>query len=175
MATHEGFSSDSVGKAEPALQVSRLNWYRTYWPVFAMMLTVVVCWIPYFIPPSVRAVPRTLQWGKTEKNCYVTADTSPIVQSSDKYSIVLACGIVDPTIDILEDKRIILSGPFGISGAAQAMAAAFTPEFQKYMDSFGAGAPISLWQALFLIPKGTDLTRIHELSDVPSFGGKLFK
>jgi hypothetical protein len=54
------------------------------------------------------------------------------------------------------------------------LAAAFTAEFDTYVKSFGVGVPVGVWQKIFLFPRGTDVSKVRELSDVPSFGGKLF-
>jgi hypothetical protein len=103
----------------------------------------------------------------------VIVDTSQIADRSDKYDVVLACGIIDPTVDQLEDKRIILSSPFNIAAGPQAISAPSTDEFTKFATTLDNG-PISFWQRVFIVPKDLDLTKVHRLSDVPKLGGRLY-
>ena len=144
--------------------------------ILLLFLSIALSSIGFYesIGKSEASVPRIVQWGVGNKHCTVVADTSPIMNLADKYSIVLACGVVDPTVDLVEDKRILLSGPFNIYGNAQAMSAGSNPEFDTYMESFKPGSPVSMWQKVFIVLKGTDLSKVHELSDVPRLGGKLF-
>ena len=121
-------------------------------------------------------VPRTLAWGVQSKQCFVVEDTSAIVEFAKDYFIVLACGVVDPTVDVLNDKRIILSNPFNIYGTNQQISAASTPEFDKFLEALPGGPdiPRSFWQKVFLLPKDREVSEIHQLSDVPKVKGKLF-
>jgi len=127
-----------------------------------------------FLINSERPVPKMMQWGVGNKHCNVVVDTTAIKQWANDYYLVLACGVVDPTVDILEEKRIMLSGPFNIYGSPQAISAASNPDFDKFMESFGSGIPLSFWQRVFLIPRERDVSEVHKLSDVPRIKGKLF-
>lgn len=120
------------------------------------------------------AIPRILQWGIGGKHCNVVVDTSLIANLADGYSVVLACGINDPTVDPVEDERIILSGKFGIAGQPQQISAPSNAKFDAVVDSLG-NQPLSMWQRVFVVPQTLNLSDIHKLSDVPRLGGKLFK
>jgi hypothetical protein len=74
-----------------------------------------------FYRSATSGAPRMLEWGVANQHCNVVVDTSQIADMANKYDVVLACGIVDPTVDQLEDKRIILSSPFNIAAGAQAI------------------------------------------------------
>ena len=120
-------------------------------------------------------IPKIIAWGVAAQHCNVLVDTTPIKIFSGDYDVVLACGVVDPTVDMLEDTRIIMSGPFGIYGGNQAISAASTPEFTKFIESLGNNVSVSVWQKVFLIPKDRNVTEIHKLSDVPRIKGRLFQ
>jgi hypothetical protein len=119
-------------------------------------------------------IPTIVQWGVANKHCTVVVDTAPIKNLADNYYIALACGIIDNTIDLTEDKRIVLSGPFNIYGGAQAISAASNPEFDKFVESFGSTTVLSFWQRVFLIPREREVSEVHKLSDVPRLKGKLY-
>src|SRR5277367_583185 len=95
-----------------------------------------------FYRSTTSGVPRMMGWGVANRHCDVVVDTSQIADRSDKYDVVLACGIVDPTIDPLEDKRIILSRSFNVAAGPQAISAPSTDEFTNLVASLGT-APIS--------------------------------
>src|SRR5208282_5863007 len=128
----------------------------------------------FYVMNKQEPVPRMLQWGAANRHCTVVVDTSPIKSMSNEYFIVMACGIVDSTIDQLEDQRILLSGPFNILGGPQAISAVSTPDFDKLVQSFGPNASVPIWEKVFLIPKDRNTTEIHKLSEVPRINGKLF-
>jgi hypothetical protein len=126
-----------------------------------------------FYRSTTSGAPRMMVWGIANRHCNVIVDTSEIADRSDKYDVILACGVVDSTVDQLEDKRIILSSPFNIAAAPQAISAPSTDEFTNFVASLNIGQ-ISFWQKVFIVPKDLDLSKIHRLSDVPRLGGKLY-
>jgi hypothetical protein len=126
------------------------------------------------VTETASAMPRIVGWGVGNKHCNVMVDTSLIASLADDYQIVLACGVADPTVDALEDTRIMLSGKFNISAGTQAISAPSNPDFDKYMDSLG-NMTVGMWQRVFLVPQGAELSNIHKLSDVPRIHGKLYK
>jgi hypothetical protein len=131
----------------------------------------------FYITYAQAPVPRILQWGVADKHCNVIVDTSTLLKFKQDYDIVLACGMVDPTIDLEEDQRIIMSGPFTIRGGSQALSAASNPTFDKLMQAAlppGTMVQVGIWQKVFLIPKDRSVTEIHKLSDVPRMKGRLF-
>jgi hypothetical protein len=139
----------------------------------------------YYATTRQPSVPRVLQWGADVeqalppgrgkvKHCNVVVDTAPISGDKDDYYILLACGIVDPTIDQVEDTRILLSGTFNIQGGPQPISAPSNPEFDKLYASL-PDLNVPMWIKVFLIPKDRNVTEIHKLSDITKIKGKLFQ
>ena len=72
--------------------------------------------------------PTLVEWGTGQNRCTETIDTSAIVDLADKYYIVGACGLSDPTVELLNDKRISLSDLFYIAGTQQKISIKFSAE-----------------------------------------------
>jgi len=143
------------------------------------------------------SVPTVIgSWADDGKACQDAIDTSKLVSFKSKYHVVLICGLTDPTTDRLEDIRIGVSSPFNITGGpivisanhGKEMAAAFPttialspqPPPATTTESSSPSQPIQtvnlqIWHEAVLVPKGTDLSRIKRLSDVPKYGGKILR
>jgi hypothetical protein len=93
---------------------------------------------------------------------------------------------VDPSTDAFKDERITVSPLFTPQDAVivvvpmrKIMADALDKEREDAVKRSGApkGAQVTLgntnWFKGVLLPTGTDVSRIHRLSDVPTHGGEL--
>jgi len=162
-----------------SITISRARgWFISALLLGSLILSILGFWTIYSRNQR-EMIPRTVQWAALADasgkviGCQVVVDTSLIISLADKYDVVLVCGIPDPSIDELEDSRIAVGRPFNISGGLQHMADVFTnPELVSAVSS--AGSNLSVWQRVVVVPKGTDLSEIKRLSDVPRFGGKLY-
>jgi hypothetical protein len=170
-------------KVEPSKIFSRDRWRRevtvTTGKVLLIsalaVLSLTLSSYGFFTTYKQNPTVKILEWGTGEKRCHVVVDTSAITSMADDYNIVLACGIVDPTIDVMEDTKILFSGPFGIYGVPQSIATTVsTPDFDKNMEALGSHSPVQIWQKVFLLPKDKSVSDVHKLSDVARLKGKIF-
>jgi hypothetical protein len=121
--------------------------------------------------------PSVVQWGSDNKNhCLLVVDTSSIADMADKYYIVAACGVIDPSVEIMNDKRISISDAFYIVGRQQSFQINMS---QDMINEFAAlrteGEPsISLWAKTFAFPKNKDISKVRTLADIATFGGILY-
>jgi len=117
------------------------------------------------------SVPRIIiSWGDDGTACSATFDTSRLSRFRKKYDIVLVCGIVDPQTERLQEKRISISSPFNIHHVGVFIEA---PHSKEMASVIKPGTLMSYWHEAALIPKGTDLSSIHSLSDITKYGGKI--
>jgi len=115
----------------------------------------------------------------------VTINGASFRDFKNEYNIVAVRGILDASIDKFEDTRIVVSAPFTIVSAEIAIALtnsatindAIKAKLARARVGIPDGTPIhfgvSFWQELALLPKGTQVTDIRRLSDVPRYGGKI--
>ena len=132
---------------------------------------------------------RFAQWFVTPDatSCAGTIDATRLSRRiRSKYEIALACGFVDPSTDAFKDDRITVSPLFTPQDAVLVvvpmrtiMADALEKDRQDAVKRSGApkGMQLTLgntiWFKALLLPKGTDVSSIHRLSDVPLHGGEL--
>lgn len=132
---------------------------------------------------------RFAQWFVTPDgaSCAGTIDATKLsLRLRSKYEIALACGFVDPSTDAFKDDRITVSPLFTPQDAVvivvpmrKVMADALERDRQDAVKRSAApkGAQLTLgntiWFKGVLLPKGTDVSSIHRLSDVPTHGGEL--
>jgi hypothetical protein len=152
------------------LSMERQLGRKLYIPVFVMAGLVLLSWLPYVVNAWKPApLPNMLiAWGGTDTGCSVAADTSPIVKFKDKYRLFLACNIPDASVDIMQDQRIAVSKPFGITGGPVEIAIAYDRS-SGIAQIAKPGTRTSV--NLVLLPKDKDGTSIKRLADVADEGG----
>jgi len=97
-------------------------------------------------------------------------DTSKLIGFKGKFHVFLACQIIDPTIDTLEDTRIVLSSPFNIDGGGVQIVVPYPQESSiRTVAKLGTATKLTV----VLLPKDQDVSKIKRLSDVPKEGGIL--
>jgi uncharacterized membrane protein YhdT len=111
-------------------------------------------------------------WGGDINTCNALLDTSRLSSFREDYKLGLICGIQDPTIDMLEDKRIITSNLFTISPGGVSIVATNVRQPDQ-MRQLPQGATVSLWHAPVLIPNGISMDKIQTLGDEQKLGGKI--
>src|SRR5262245_15992224 len=132
---------------------------------------------------------RFLKWSTLENaSCEAIIDASHIPSRfRDGYDLALVCGFHDSSVDNLKETRISISSLFAPqdritivvpysekmrAGIRQAAVETATrehpPEGATYMH-----ATYDIWFRPILLPRGTDLTNIHQLNDVISVGGEI--
>jgi hypothetical protein len=111
-------------------------------------------------------------WGGDATSCNSVVDMSKLQSFRDKYKLYLICGFTDPTIDMLEDQRILISNPFDIRpGGVQIVA-----NYSKHMDELKqipAGTTLAEWHHAVLVPNEISRDKISTLADVVALGGKI--
>ena len=146
--------------------------------------------------PSVASVPSVIQgWGPqmtpTGPACMMVMDTSRLKRFKDKFFVVGACGISDPTTDMYTDDEITISKPFTITGAnvtiearmnaqmAKVVAIPATPNQPSPPSGSQPSQPnqlnpnASVWYKAALVPKDADLSRVKSLTDIKHDGGRV--
>ncbi len=168
------------------------------WPMLTMVGLVVLVWIVAGYDIYLRRTAAGnlgslfMQWLGANENklpggpCTAVIDSSQLLQWSDKYRLSVACGIVDPTEDALEDTRISISHPFIITGVAITVTTNYSKEMADGVTTIvntaikgmppppkGAGIVVQWyrWYRVILLPVGFDMAAIHQLSDVTKYGG----
>jgi hypothetical protein len=123
-------------------------------------------------------VPRALviEWGVDQNRCTEKIDTSAIADLATKYYVVTACGLTDPTVEVLNDKRISISDRFYIAGTPQQISIKFSTEMANALSALRTeGAPtFNLWHKVFIFPKTGDISKVHMLSDISVLGRVLY-
>jgi hypothetical protein len=112
------------------------------------------------------------QWGAGPDSCFGVIDTSKLVSFREDYQLALACGVNDPTVDKLDDNRIVVSNLFEIlpSGVSVVVPVSSTlADLEKTPAGQGGG----VWHEALLIPRGVSKDKISRLRDVLQFRGKI--
>jgi hypothetical protein len=148
------------------------------WHVATVVLTTAVH------PPSTLRRPVIKAWGTTGPFCISVIDGSSLADFQDRYMVAIACGIQDATVDKFEDKRITISTLFNLRTADITIAVPHSKEMGEALKKLtedalkgvqvpkgmSVGVNVTVWYEAFLVPKGTELSAIHKLSDVPRVG-----
>jgi hypothetical protein len=115
-------------------------------------------------------------YGTAAHNCTAAIDTSRLDSFRGDYDIALVCGVVDSGVDKFTDTRISVSPLYSIHHQPIPIAMKESEAMQSIVDrTIKAGSAISLWSTAILLPKDTDITAIHALSDVPKYHGKILE
>lgn len=142
-----------------------------YWGAIGSVALVAFMFGALVVAYSSSVAPQIIYaWTGATDGCTAGLDTSKLVGFKEDYYLYLACQILDPTIDPLEDTRIAISRPFNISGGGVQIVVLYdqgnpirkiaTPNSQTKLTPF-------------LLPKTGDINRIKKLDDVKSDKGKL--
>lgn len=149
----------------------------SYWPVVGMGILAIATWIPYFLhlgePERVMAMDA---WGGLQDGCYVVMDGTKLQHYSDRYNILLACGVSNPTVDQMQDSLITVSSAFSIANGPIPIEAKYTQGLTDQIKSLATSTPpqpYQVWHSVFLFPKKGDISRIKRVADVREFGGKI--
>jgi hypothetical protein len=125
-----------------------------------------------------------------EGRCTADIDPSRLTGFAEDYRLVLLCGIMDPSVDPLDDTRIAVSSSFHITdskmvGIVASLgklgdAAKDQVERAEHARSSTAGPPdttttvqFQMWHALAIIPKDVQSQSIKKASDIKQLGGRV--
>lgn len=111
------------------------------------------------------------QCGGNIDGCNAVIQTNLLIDFSSKYRVILICGVLDPTIDVLDDDRIIISSPFNILNGGVSIVAAdvrHKDKLEKYRNR-----QLQIWHVPALIPFDLSTDKIATLGDVRKLGGKI--
>ena len=115
------------------------------------------------------AVPSLVSaWGGQGDKCWATVSTQPLASFSSGYKLALICGASDPTIDTLDDNRIMISNLFSITGGPIEIVTSET----RHPEAWAAltGKFTTIWHMPVLLPNGVGIDKITTLGDVRSVG-----
>jgi len=123
-------------------------------------------------------VPRVIgSWGSAPGTCSASLDTSRLGEFSGTYDVALVCGITDPEQDKFTDTRITLSSLYTIHEQPILISVTQSDAMQKLLNKAASIGPsiVNIWYDAVLLPKDADLKAIHQLSDIPKYGGKILE
>lgn len=174
-------STKALGIAVAAgLLVSVVSLYYNYRPR-VVEKTVV----QYLEKPTLNVVTA---WGNADIGaCRESVNGAALTEYAEKYDVVIICGVVDSRVDKFSDHAISVSSSYSIhdsiieilfdtSDSMKAAAKKLTDEQLKGLPQppkkgTAVGITIPIWYEVTVMPKGSDLTNIKQLSDVPRYGG----
>jgi hypothetical protein len=156
-------------------------------PQIVMLVLTILTWagVGYglYNRPPIGSSLFTLWGGGPTSSCTSMVDGTQLKEWQSDYSVVIFCGVSDPTLDRLEDTRITMSRPFHIVPSSISVSAPFSPAmvegFRSEVAPMFAANPQAtgmsnfLWYQAAVIPKTCDPSNIHRLSDVGRNGGIL--
>jgi hypothetical protein len=159
-------------------------------PYVAMVVLLVLAWLPYFwLPIYVAQEPLLTGWGTSTGDavggtCQGTVNGPRLRSYADKYSVILVCGLSSSRVDRVTDAFATVSPPFTIENRfipIQSPLGALTMRaIQSVVDPalLASGGPVEahapLWYEVAIVPKNTDLSRVQSLADVERVGGQHF-
>jgi hypothetical protein len=172
----------------------RLSRVRRYWPLAVMSMLAVTIWLAPLYPhplsglsSPIPVVEKVVQkWGARfpgDDNCNVSLRGSEIITFASKYRVALVCGIDDPTVDKFDDRNIIVSRLYVINPDVMFISVAQSDQMKKVIQkqlsdaaqNYPRGTQVVVavgkWFEVALLPKSTNTTDIHRLSDVARYGG----
>jgi hypothetical protein len=117
-------------------------------------------------------VPNVIaSWGSNVSQCSSTIDTTRLKTFRSTYKIALICGIVDPSVDVLGNERVMISSPFEITPGGINIVTNSIRHPEKW--SIPPGQQVSIWVLAVLLPSGVSTDKINTLQDVVNLGGKI--
>jgi hypothetical protein len=178
----------------PAPGATKTRWFQQ--PTMVMVILAAAAWVPYLLrlnSPSalaIRPIIRLVPAGP--EVCAADLDGGQLQRFREKYNVLLVCGIVDPTMDKMRDRRITISPPLTIRTGTISIAVPWDVRMAKAIkqvqeDARKAAPPppkgtvsftvtqIGVWVDTVLLPKGVDPAEIHQLSDVLRHQGKIIE
>jgi hypothetical protein len=156
------------------LLISSASLYYNYRPRTVTQTT----YVQQPLPPAI-----IQGWGDTSgKNCTVQINPGAVYRYKDTDEIAVACGFVNSGVDKFEDDTITITPLYTIGLQPFALSAPWSKSMAALLEKAGrevkiaehnqcASAEIPTWYELILLPKGTQISDIHKLSDIPRFGG----
>lgn len=123
----------------------------------------------------------TTGWGGPSGICAAEYDATKLVVYANKYKLAMVCGIVDPTVDKMEDDRITFSKPFTIIAGQISIASPYSSNMTAFLQKLRAanntGQPLhfQVWHFPLLVPNDVQLNNISTLSAFLKAGGKIYR
>lgn len=108
-------------------------------------------------------------WDSSNRGCRNLVETGQLVKYTKDYLIYTACGLVDPTKDMV-NTTVVVSSPFSISGQSQEMDIVYPKDSPPRK---GIPRRNMTFHVVFLLPKGIDASVIEKIQDVKTNHGKI--
>jgi len=109
-------------------------------------------------------------WGGNTAQCNAVVDTTRLQTFKDTYKLVLICGVENPTMDKMEDERILISNPFDIRPGGVAIVANYSHKLDELKAIQGT---VQVWEMIAMMPPGVSREKISKLSDIEKLNGKI--
>ena len=119
--------------------------------------------------------PTITGWGAHDTGCVANINTSRLIQYRNTHNFYMACQVLDPTVDLLQNTSIAISNPFHIASAQFQIVINYDPKSSVAKLSRNAVNTGAMAQeSTFILPKDVEVSNIKKLADVPKMGGTLW-
>lgn len=142
-----------------------------YWPIGAMIVLMLLCWVPYFLGPNAPPPSYFMQWRlREEGGVGATIDTTSLESVKGKRRIMIAAVMTSPTVDVMDNPEIIKSRTYEIETPILQIDAIATPEFhqKEYLGQ-------SIQSFLIEVPENFAIEKMATVADAERLGGKVLE
>jgi hypothetical protein len=140
---------------------------KRYWPMGAMTLLMVACWIPYFSKPKCPS-DIFLGWGLNNGRIFATIKTDDLI-SKRPHRLMIIARMGDNTIDYKKDTQIARSATFEILEPATAMEINLTPEFIAHAQKTSGLVDVYALE----VPEEFPIELVQNIASAEKLGGKI--
>jgi hypothetical protein len=71
------------------------KWYKKYWPVFGMVLAIILSWVPYFVVANVTLPDPIVHWGGAPQfgpnTVEIIVNGSKLLSKKSRYKVAAVC------------------------------------------------------------------------------------
>jgi hypothetical protein len=90
--------------------------FRITWSLVISVSTLTFLYGVLLTVYATGSVPNVItSYGRIDNGCQATIDTTRLVSFRSDFHLVVACGIINPAMDQLEETGISISAPFNIN------------------------------------------------------------
>jgi hypothetical protein len=151
--------------AAPSPKFISIGSIKRYWPMAAMTVLMLACWIPYFLNPQ--PIPdRFMSYGMSPSKI------SALLKTTDLFSkrpdrLMLIARIWDGSVPEETDRQTVRSATFEIGEDSTSMQINLTPEEEARLSRSG---PVEI--IVLEVPKDLSVELVKSVSDAEKLGAK---
>jgi len=165
-----------IQQASPRARAPRRTWWRAYWPIPAMAILMVGCWVPYLAVGGDRALPAGLpvrlqlfhEWGSTPSSVWANVNSAQLAGIRQSHDILLVCRLAEHTVETKRDASIERSGAFSITGGLVRIE---IPVSRALMARMVPGRVVEIYA--LIVPKGARVQTTKTLEGLESLGARV--